>query len=319
MENIDTIVQLNNYPKDKYNVLIPVTTMQAVSNMQKIVVNEVILDTSQKSKDIYYDKKSSKYAITKVGNMKLAAAANISIVNTVKGRTEVCQRCIEMAKAVGKAKACGTCPKVNDVSVSVTVRVPEPCGGFRLITATKEIECEVQQDSMTPAQYKGFFEHRYSIAESKAFNRAIRSALGLPAGYELDELKKPFVIAHIVPNLDAPEIKDAIAGSYLQSMGILFETPHNVPALQAHETPTSEITIPDDEPDDSISDEYGPAPDEEPQGPVCEECGCIIEPTTGKKGRQWTPDDIASYSKRTFGRCLCFDCQQHDKNNERTK
>lgn len=34
MEN--AIVQLNKYPKDKYNVLVPVTTMQVASNLQRI-------------------------------------------------------------------------------------------------------------------------------------------------------------------------------------------------------------------------------------------------------------------------------------------
>ena len=34
-----TIVQLNEYPPDKFNVLIPVTTMQVMSNLQRIIVN----------------------------------------------------------------------------------------------------------------------------------------------------------------------------------------------------------------------------------------------------------------------------------------
>ena len=86
MEN--AIVQLNKYPKDKYNVLVPVTTMQVASNLQRITVSEVQLDVRQDSsnrgpsKDIYYEKSSSAFAITKVGGMKLAAAANISIVDT---------------------------------------------------------------------------------------------------------------------------------------------------------------------------------------------------------------------------------------------
>lgn len=42
MEN--AIVQLNKYPKDKYNVLVPVTTMQVASNLQRITVSEVQLD-----------------------------------------------------------------------------------------------------------------------------------------------------------------------------------------------------------------------------------------------------------------------------------
>ena len=76
----DTFVQLNNYPRDKYNVLIPVTSMQVMSNMQRIIVNEVRLNTDPNGNDIYYDKQTGKYAITAVGGTKLAAAANISIV-----------------------------------------------------------------------------------------------------------------------------------------------------------------------------------------------------------------------------------------------
>ena len=110
------IYQLNKYPADRYNVLVPVTTLQAESNLQKITVSEVLLDTRQSydnkgpSKDIYFEKSSNAYAITKVGGMKLAAAANISIISTTPGRTEGCQRCIEMARVTGKPAVCGTCP-----------------------------------------------------------------------------------------------------------------------------------------------------------------------------------------------------------------
>ena len=104
----ESVLQLNKYPADRYNVLVPVTTMQAAYNLQRIVVSEVKLDTRQDntnrgpSKDIYFEKSSGAFAITKVGGMKLAAAANISIVDTTPGRTEGCQRCIEMARASGK-------------------------------------------------------------------------------------------------------------------------------------------------------------------------------------------------------------------------
>ena len=64
------IYQLNKYPADRYNVLVPVTTLQAESNLQKITVSEVLLDTRQNydnkgpSKDIYFEKSSNAYAIT---------------------------------------------------------------------------------------------------------------------------------------------------------------------------------------------------------------------------------------------------------------
>ena len=74
-----TIVQLNNYPRDKYNVLIPVTSMQVMSNLQKVIVNEVRLDADPKGgNDVYLDKQTGKLAITAIGGTKLAAAANIS-------------------------------------------------------------------------------------------------------------------------------------------------------------------------------------------------------------------------------------------------
>ena len=88
----ESVLQLNKYPADRYNVLVPVTTMQAASNLQRIVVSEVQLDTRQDntnrgpSKDIYFEKSSGAFAITKVGGMKLAAAANISIVDTTPAR-----------------------------------------------------------------------------------------------------------------------------------------------------------------------------------------------------------------------------------------
>ena len=275
MEN--AIVQLNKYPKDKYNVLVPVTTMQVASNLQRITVSEVQLDVRQDSsnrgpsKDIYYEKSSSAFAITKVGGMKLAAAANISIVDTATERTEGCQRCIEMARATGKPRVCGTCEHVHDVAVTVTIRVPEPSGGFRLMKATKEIDCTLEaagmKDGANGQQFRRFLPHRTAMAESKAFMRAIRAALGLAGTYAFEELKKPFIVARVVPNLDAPEIKQAVASNYLQSMGMLFEMPTqasraSLPAAQAAETVTpyeDEGPMPWDEapeePEDSWSTE----------------------------------------------------------------
>ena len=329
----DTIVQLNNYPRDKYNVLIPVTSMQVMSAMQKIIVNEVRLDTNtNSSKDIYYDKQTGKYAITAGGGTKLAAAANISIVQNEGEQPEVCKRCIEMAKATGKAQSCGSCPHAYDVKHTVTVRVPEPSGGFRLITKSKEIDCSLEKASMTDAQYKRFLPHRASMAETKAYMRCLRAALGLAQGYTLQELQKPFVIAHIVPNLDAPEMRNALISNSLRDMGLLFETTSAQPqiAQQAQQqqplalsdgamqmaaedaADTGEPYREDEYPDyesDALPWEDVPAP-EPPQGIVCEGCGRQITEAKGTSGQKWTPEAIRDFSTRRFGRCLCPDCQK---------
>lgn len=322
----DTIVQLNNYPPDKFNVLIPVTSMQVMNNMQRIIVNEVRLDTNQDGNDIYYDKQTGKYAITAVGGTKLAAAANISIVYNHSEQPEVCKRCIQMAKATGNAQACGSCAHAYDVKHTVTVRVPEPSGGFRLITKSKEIDCQIEKESMKEAQFKRFLPHRASMAETKAYMRCLRSALGLAQGYTMNELKKPFVIAHIVPNLDAPEMRRALVSNSLRDMGLLFESPGIQTVQQQesqplalsdsamgmgdssadHEDGYREEEYPDGE-TDTLPWDSEPAPG--PQGIRCAGCGKEITETAGRNGQRWTPEAIRDYSEKRFGRCLCTDCQ----------
>ena len=342
-----TIVQLNSYDPEKYNVLVPVTTMQVVSNLQRITVSEVLLDTRQdrdnrgQSKDIYYERSSGKYAITKVGGMKLAAAADISIISTESGRTEGCQRCIEMARATGKPRVCGTCEHIHDVAVTVTIRVPEPSGGFRVLKATKEIDCTLEasgmKDGVRGQQYKRFLPHRTAMAESKAYMRAIRAALGLAGAYELAELKKPFIVARIVPNLDAPEIKEAVASSYLQSIGLLFETPAQtqtagLPAPTAgaqvevipeypDETPEQTPKMPEQTPETPEQMPWGdpPEPDWEPEleGFFCADCGQELVETRARNGNLWKPEDIAGFSERRYGRRLCPSCQERARGGQK--
>ena len=340
----DTIVQLNKYPPDKYNVLVPVTSMQALSNMQRIIVNEVSLDTTVENgsgREIYYDKQTGKYAITAIGGARLAAAANISIVHTESVRTDVCEKCIEMAKATGNVQACGSCPHVYDVKMVVTVRVPEPSGGFRMISKSKEIDCSIEKASQSEKQYRKFLPHRASIAETKAFMRCIRSALGLAQGYTMQELKKPFIIAHIVPNLDAPEMRNALINNSLRDMGLLFERPSEaaeqgssrqfqepaalpgstdtggfVGAAGGCQNPANNYTDGGCYTDADASEPLPwdvPSESQSQTGFWCADCGREITEATGRNGSTWTPDAIKEYSEKRFGRCLCTDCQKRAK------
>ena len=340
----DTIVQLNNYPPDKYNVLIPVTSMQVMSNMQRIIVNEVRLDTTVDEKgsgrDIYRDKQSGKFAITLVGGTKLAAAANISIISTGSVQPDVCERCVRMAQATGNIQSCGNCPHAYDVKMMVTVRVPEPSGGFRRITKSKEIDCALEQNTQTEAQFRRFLPHRASIAESKAFMRCLRAALGLAQLYTMQELKKPFVIAHIVPNLDAPELRSALINNSLRDMGLLFERGEQPKAIEqgepSHREPAalpegaggsyseSEYQDPEGYPpaeseyQDNDGGEYLPwKVPPQPQGPRCADCDKLITETTGRNGKVWTVEAICGYSEKTFGRCLCMNCQSRAKGGQK--
>ena len=48
---------LNDYPTDKYNLLIPVQSIQEVNSIYKLVVNIVKISTDLRDKDIYREKR----------------------------------------------------------------------------------------------------------------------------------------------------------------------------------------------------------------------------------------------------------------------
>lgn len=45
--------------------------------------------------------------------------------------------------------------------------------------------------------------------------------------------------------------------------------------------------------------------------PKCEQCGSDIITTFSKKGQLLSPNFLADYSRKKFGRCLCSDCMKH--------
>lgn len=325
----NTIVQLNNYPPDRYNVLIPVTSMQVMSNLQKVIVNEVRLNPDpDKGNDVYYDKQIGKLAVTAVGGTKLAAAANISIISSYAEQPEVCRKCVDMAKAIGKAPQCGNCSHAYDTKYTVTVRVPEPSGGFRTISKSKEIDCTLEKKRMTDKQYDRFLPHRASIAETKAYMRCIRAALGLAQGYTPQEIERPFVIAHIVPNLDAPDIRKALINNSLKDMGLLFESPIGTQGAIEQAKPLAltdnagytEKDFNGTESADEYPEEEYPENEEDAlpwdalpgsQEPTrCADCGKEITETAGRNGQNWTVEAIKGFSEKKYGRCLCPDCQK---------
>ena len=310
---------LNEFPRERFNVLIPVQSLQALSSLQKPVVNKVELDVrldqagKPVGKDIYMEQ-NGEWAITKVGGMKLAAAANISIVESKQIHPEACNRCMEMAKYSGIAPACGNCESRYNVAFSVSIRVPELSGGFRVVSGTREIDCVLEKAHMTDNQYKRFLPHRAAMAESKAFMRALRNALGLQGTYTYNDIKKPFVVAHIVPDLDNPLIQHAAAQSMLQSMGMLFEVPDaaSPAALPAsiQEDALSQAQLPPALDQGQETGQANPAESIpefllETGVPICSGCSSMIQPSGN-----WTPEAIGKYSIQRFGRPLCPACQK---------
>lgn len=342
-ENQTTVIAItNDYPKDKYNLLVPVKSMQEMSSMYKIIVNQVEIDPDyDKASDVYvqtkgYNGSSDKLALTKVALSKLMTAAGITIVESKSIIPSTHKTAIEMAKAIGKTVEYDT----RDTAHQVTIKVPEPSGQFREITMQNEIiiedlkaeymeqkrnlviwedkkkrpATEEEKLAAVEKQLTQFLSHKRAQCETKALNRALREAMGIKATYTAEELRKPFVVAHVVPNLADPDLKQAVINNYTQSSAMLFAPRREVEEVRAIEAPEKnkniENTPSSDETEDDENIETVEAEivgEDKPQSIPCEKCGQVIEGID----EQWTVEAIVDYSKKKFkGKVLCADCQK---------
>jgi hypothetical protein len=313
-----------DYPQDKFNLLIPVKTMQELSPLHKLVINEVQIDSAKESKDTY--PQNGELALTKKALMKLMAAANIQIIDSHTIPTQRCNKCIEIARVTRLAPKCSDCSYIDDIAVQVTIAVPEPSGTYRMIRATKEIRMDDEKPKYTSdkafAQFKQFkTEH----CESKALNRALREGLMIKSTYTLQELKKPFAVALVMPNMADPDLKKAMVERYANNAASLYGG--QVAQLPIGQTmdalpPAMTVIPPDDDEYDPETGEVNPGlevidviidPEPEPEPPVMigcegEDCGGILEPFEDASHKQWDPDEWAVKTKELTGRKLCVAC-----------
>lgn len=287
MENKEIAV-LNDYPESKFNLLIPIKTLQELSPLHKVVINQVQINSDVNKKEVYKEK-NGELALTKKGLAKLMTAANIQMVESKPIPPQKCNRCAEIASKTKLAPKCYECPYVDDVAYQVTLAVPEPSGTWRKVTATKELRMSDMKESMKESQYKSFFPFRTEQCETKALNRALREALMINSTYRAQELQRPFVVAYIVPNMADEDMKKVMVQKYAESANMLFggnvaNTKQIAQSTNGPESVEAEI-VQDD-------------------GTYCEKCGQLIKAGNGK----WTVEKILEYSQQHFQKNLCIDC-----------
>ena len=300
-----------DYPADKFNLLIPVRTMQELSPLHKVVINEVQISSDPKQKDTY--SQSGGLALTKNGLMKLMAAANIQIIDSRPVPTQRCNKCIEIAQRTRQAPKCFECPYIDDVAHQVTIAVPEPSGTYRTVRATKEIRMEDSKATMKDSEFKQFAKFRTEHCESKALNRALREGLMIKSTYTAQELQKPFAVALVMPNMSDPDLKRAMIDRYANNASALYGDV--APAGSQSALPSGEVTVIDA--DDDIDYETGEVfpPDgeviditEQDDPLTCDDCGKELVPVTDRQGKEWTIADLVDLSMGHFSQVLCPDC-----------
>lgn len=315
MSNSLTIT--NQYPIEKYNLLVSMQTVAEISEIQKPVMNVVSISTNLDDKEIYEQEKGytdrsgrpvpPKYAITKKGLTKLMRAAGIKIISSRPVVPTTCQKCALINKGIGKPVNCGACPN-KDVKYEVRISVPQLTGENIEIVAHKEIIVDDVIKGMTDKQAAEFLKFRNEMCESKALNRALRTAMQIKGTYSIEEFKKPFVVAYLVPNLDNEAVREKAVESFFASKNELYgghnesarrtifveDDPEDVGAYEANQTPINEQAPQDDvAPQTDTIQQPGPA---DPN--ICVDCGKKIS------------NGVSNYSIENFGQPMCMDCQR---------
>lgn len=318
----------NQYPLDKYNLLVPMQTVAEISEIQKPVMNVVQISTNLDDKEIYEQEKAStawtdnkgsnrpaqlaKYALTKKGLTKLMRAAGIKILSSRSVIPSTCQKCVEINKGIGKPLRCGACPN-KDVKYECRISVPQLTGENIEIVAHKEIIVDDVVAGMSDKQKAEFLKFRNEMCESKALNRALRTAMQIKGTYRLDEFNKPFVVAYLVPNLDNELVREKAVDSFFAGSKELYG--------QNNDCVRNTLLIDDDPDDDSDDEESGKY---DATQTLTEQQAAYSEPHTQqlpKATQNYNPnicqdcgkeisDGVGKYAIRNYGVPLCMDCQK---------
>ncbi len=322
MENKNSLQITAQYPAEKYNLLVPMQTVAEIAEIHKPVMNCVQISTNPADKEIYLQDKSKEqsdgWALTKKGLNKLMRAAGIKILGTRPIIPTTCQKCCEINKNIGRPVNCGQCGN-QDVKFEARISVPQLTGENIEIVAHKEITVKDAIVGMTERQAKEFMKFRNEMCETKAINRALRAAMHIKGTYSLQELRKPFVVAYLVPNLDNEAVKaEAVRHFFSTSQelygsgnlsdtrkAIFVEQDTEDAAYEAQPTPIAEpdsraYAEPQPEPPRQLQqrqrEEAEAAPDYDPT--ICVDCG--------KK----CSSGVVRFSQSQYGETLCMECQR---------
>lgn len=323
------------YPAEQFNLLGNTDVMVEIPDIKTPVIQAIRLESDPAKGDVYIQQYAKKewtdekhrkhpatpnlYAITKNGLKKLADGAGITMISSQHVIPTTCQKCVAVNQHSGKVVQCGNC-KNRDVAYHVTICVPQLTGKDITVEDTHEIIVDNVTSGMTDKQKAEFMKHLPQICEAKALNGAIRTALHIKGTYTLEELRKPFIVAYLVPNLNNDDVKNAAIGNMFQSSNNLFGS---VPSIQQIESKVPEhaaIEAADGEDfDQYVDDTYTMTePSYEAEQPdtsadiesaqndfYCDKCGIPIT------------EKVWDYSTEHYERPLCYKCQKIVKGENR--
>lgn len=292
-------LEIEKAQKEGCNLLLPSTRIEGLSPLHVPVVDRVYLNSDTTQGDVYVQEKgnnskSTKYAITKQGLMKISVCAGV-------------------IWHPGETRRTDNRGDRNYVSYQAVGGVRKADGTPVFFKAEYDLDFEVLQDEIEE-QYQGKAEkwdkdaekypddykwwtrmnneaqeayiqkcirrdllqkrkHKMKLAESGAMNRVIRALLGLKSTYTKTELEKPFVVVRISlrPDYSDPQVKAKLLDAAIKSMTGIYgggSIPEWQPTTLPHEDAIIDLPPADDiqDTEDQSEDFPDPEPGEEEKG-----------------------------------------------------
>ena len=214
-----TIVELGKYDPTKYNVLIRGTSLVQTNPFLKPIVREITLDrptdiypiTQRKQGD---DWVATEVGISAVGLSNLASAASVQDIPQGSGRVDNgSDPTVVTYRATGAmrlpdgewrvvTRECtiklGTLAK--EIRTQKTAKA-EQTKSSRYPWTAEKLEAEIAKELLLKEK---FMER---LAETGAKNRVTTAILGLAKKYTPEEIRRPFVFAAVVPDMDQPDVR----------------------------------------------------------------------------------------------------------------
>jgi hypothetical protein len=245
------ILSLDTYRNQKYNVLVPTTTMTQISPFHKLRVEEVRIDPNPDAGDVF--KVGSKYtgkdnsgeskyedvlSLSKTALMKISNAAGI-VWNWSETKPISATRDYVLYQAVGAFwKTSGEwlplkCTKeidlqvIEDETYEANLEKAKKYAGSRY-ASDKEKLGNMTPEEWAKAQTKSnmiqWRKNKLMRAETGAMLRVIRDLLSMKQQYSPAELQKPFVVPHVdfSPDYSDPEVRKMVMQHGLQATSDLF-------------------------------------------------------------------------------------------------
>lgn len=345
----NNLIQLKDY-EGKCNVLIPTVTMQQISPFHRIRVEQVKIDPNPEAGDVFkvgakkVDNKKWEdvLSLSKTAIMKLSQAAGI-VWNWQETRVLSVSKDYVLYQAVGAMRK----PSGEWIPLKATKEIDLDVVEAETYEANLETAKKLkpdQRDGLTPEQWAAaktkknmlqWRKNKLMRAETGAMLRVVRALLSVKHQYTPAELEKPFAVPTVdfAPDYSDPEVRKAMAEAGVRATADLFGTSavHQLQAPQQQMPPAIDVdqysledagddlsaSIADEpEPEQVANDDLPPWDDEpgqqgifadavEAEGIVCQGCDQLIETSNN-----WSPEKIAEYSKKIYGKALCVDCQK---------